>query len=158
MTSKVLIHPEKISMYGSTIEMAVGKTQGSSVVAVTALKLDADEGIWMGSSNKISLFAANNTGTNANVEISPEHIYLGMLNNNNANAVAMEITDEYLILAAGNVVDILASSSVGIDVNGDIAGLEIRSNKIGMAIGAGASRSVMIMDAGGIIVGSGAAP
>ena len=113
-------------MYGSTIEMAVGKTVNNTLTSVSAIKLDPEDGIWLGSSNKISMFADGNISTVANVEISPAHIFFGMHNVNKNDATAVELTTDYIILTAGVVGSSSAVSNVssiasnGITINGSL--------------------------------------
>lgn len=169
-TSKVLIHPDEIYMAGSQITMLTG----TDSEAVSAIKIDgrtvenggAAYGIWLGSDKGIRLFSGeptiinNQTTYGANVEINPSHIFFGMGNTSNTAATAVEMTDGYIIMSAGvagtssavSNVDNIASN--GITLNGNLAGIEIKKDKIGLAIGSGDQRSAIIMNDSGLIIGN----
>lgn len=166
--AKVLIKPTEISMYGSKISMAAGRVQNNVTTSVSGLLLDPDKGVWIGSTNRIRFYTDNlanvTDNTVANVEIDPNHLFFGMYDTTISGAkagssTAFELTNSHIILAAGDVYNqIKASGSTGIVLNGNIAGLEITKEKIGFATGANAARNVIIMDSGGIKVGSGTDP
>ena len=156
--SKVLIHPEEIFMAGAKLTIVTGSTQAAS--AVNAIELDGSKGIWIGSSKKISLFSSNNNGNNANVEISPTHIFFGMNNTTNGNTTAAELNENYIIMTAGvansssAVGNVSSIVSNGITIDGSLAGVEIRKDKIGLAVGSGNGRSAIIMNSSGMIIGT----
>ena len=168
--SKVLIHPDEIYMAGSQITMLTGT--GSD--AVSAVKIDgrtvenggAEYGIWLGSNKGIRLFSGNPTVSNnqttygANVEINPSHIFFGMANTVKNTATAAELNEDYIIFAAGvtntsSAVDNITSiAENGITIDGSLAGVEIRKDKIGLAVGSGNGRSAIIMNSSGLIIGT----
>ena len=152
--AKVLIHPTEITMAGSKITMYTGIAANS----VAALKLDGTEGIWIGSSKKISLFASNNNGTSANVEISPTHILFGMNNSTNGSATAAEITEKHIIFTAGNAINSLDGDNENITLNGSISGVKITKNSIGLATGTGTNRAAILLNSDGISLGAGTDP
>ena len=148
-SSRVLIDPTQIYMAGAKITMLTGKSTG-----VSAIELDGSKGIWIGSSKSISLFATNNTGNTANVEINPDHILFGMNNVSNSTSTAIELTTSQILLGAGSNFTSLQAN--GITTANNIAGVQITSNKIALAIGSGTGRSAIIMDSNGLIIGAGA--
>lgn len=152
--AKVLIHPTEITMAGSKITMYTGTAANS----VAALELDGANGIWIGSSKKISLFASNNTGNSANVEISPTHILFGMNNSNSSSATAAEITEKHIIFTAGNTITSLDGDNENITLDGSISGVKITKNSIGLATGANTARAVILLNSDGISLGAGADP
>lgn len=154
--AKIIMDPTKIEMAGAKITMFTG-TQTNSA---SALELDGEAGIWIGSSKTISLFASDNKGNNANVEISPAHIFFGMNNTTNGNTTAAELNENYIIMTAGvansssAVGNVSSIASNGITIDGSLAGIEIRKDKIGLAVGSGNGRSAIIMNSSGMIIGT----
>lgn len=153
-SSRVLIDPERIEMAGAKITMLVGTQRN----AASAIDIDGrvgtnmpDYGIWLGSSKGIKLYTGNGT-SNANVEINPNHIIFGLDNMSNNNATAVEMTTSQILLAAGSGLTTVRNS--GITINNGVAGVQITSNKIGLAVGANENRSAIIMDSTGLIIGT----
>jgi len=58
-----------------------------------------------------------------------------------------------VLLAAGNG---LSSMSGGVTMSNDVAGVEITRSKIGLAVGSGGSRSAIVMDGTGLVIGTSA--
>lgn len=150
--SRVLIHPDEIYMAGSKITMLTG----ASASGVNAVELDGSKGIWIGSSKSITLSTGNTEGSNTNVEINPTHILFGVNNLSNGNATAVEMSQAQIILGAGNGMTALDQN--GINVAGSTSGVQITKDKIGLAVGNSITRSVIVMDQSGIVVGTGTDP
>ena len=149
--SKVLIHPDEIYMAGSKITMLTGTTSGS----VSAIELDGSKGIKVASNKTISLFAANNNGNTANVEINPSHILFGMNNLTSNSAAITEITEKYMIFAVGTSRASLDGDNENIAIDSAVSGVKITKERIGLATGSGTNRSIITLGEDGIKLGSG---
>lgn len=154
---------ELASKNGITIKSGAGIDIKSSTSAnVSALQIDNEKGIWVGSNKSISLFSgiANNgvgqTASGASVEISGEHILLGVLNatNNSSSATAIELSEKQIILAAGESIESIDDSGEITVLNSSIAGVQIKKDYIGMAAGSGNSRSIFSLKPGEIRLGT----
>jgi len=83
-----------------------------------------------------------------------------MANTVKNTATAAELNEDYIIFAAGvtntsSAVDNITSiAENGITIDGSLAGVEIRKDKIGLAVGSGNGRSAIIMNSSGLIIGT----
>ena len=139
-------------MAGAKITMLAG-TGANNTSTATSIELDGEKGVWIGSDKTISLFSGgitnNTTSAGASVEISKDHILFGTVSANN-DTTAMEITPKQIVLAAGT--DNISSTNITVSAG---TGVQITKSKIGLAAGANNSRSAIIMDETGIIIGTG---
>lgn len=121
--SKVLIHPTEITlasadilMRGSNIIQMV--TSRGTQASTSAIEISPDTGVWIGSGQGVRLFsggfsydAATDTltkkeATGASVELNSNHLMLGFMNatSNNGEGTAIEMTQEKMVIAAGNMI------------------------------------------------------
>ena len=158
LSSIVTIQPKEIVLTGSKITIGTGSFNETTeqLDHTNALLLDPDNGIYIGSNKKISLFTQEypTSQTVANVEISPAHIYFGMNNVNNGNATAVELTEKHIIFAAGNAISSLDGNNENIAIDNNVAGVKITKDQIGLAVGSGTGRSAIIMNSGGLKIGT----
>lgn len=166
--SKVLINPTKIEMASSNIVMR-GKnkiqmvTSKNSLQSTSALSLDPYNGIWIGSGKGIRLYSGNinltqNTdgtfslasGIGASVELLPTRLLFGV-SNTSGNATAVEMTDSYFILGAGDQMDNLRDYNF---TNGNLIGVKATKDYIGLATGAGINRSLVYISPAEILLGN----
>ena len=97
--------PALVKVISGAIELATGSLDNNyQLTSVSGIKLNPTDGIWMGSDKKISLFASDNNGSTANVEISPAHIFFGMNNTGSNDTTALEITESKFLLASAGTV------------------------------------------------------
>ena len=118
--AKVLIHPDKIELGSADIIMKGANkiqmiTSRNTLESTSAISLNPDDGIWIGSGAGVTLYGGNVTlaedednggyiitgGSGASVEMIPEHLLFGV-SNANSDSTAVKMTDEYIILATGN--------------------------------------------------------
>ena len=159
--SKVLLGPKGITMgaatmtfkAASTIDMITSKDDGGN--HASAIKLDADTGIWIGSGKKIRLFSGKGT-TGSNVSITPDHIFLGVTSG--ADASAFDMTRNYIVMAVGTNATDFTSSNVEADSTNSIVGLKLTRKSFGLATVSGTDRSVIVMNSAGVLIGAGNNP
>ena len=153
--SQVSIEPALVKVVSGAIELATGSLDNNyELTSVSGIKLNPTDGIWMGSSNKISLFASDNNGSTANVEISPSHIFFGMNNTGNGNTTAAELTEKHIIFAAGNTIGNLDGDNENITISNNTAGVKITKDSMGLAVGNDTARSVILMSSNGVEIGT----
>ena len=131
---------------------------------VSAIQIDKDKGIYLGSTQKISLFSGDISDLEhpigASAELSKDHLLLGIANIGEANATALEMTTQQIIIAAGDHLDLLPKNNKGELIIADIVnttvtdsnnntynltGVQIKSDYIGMATGKGNNRTIFSM-------------
>lgn len=198
-TSRVDIHGNGISLAskdGIVIKSGAGiDIRSSNDSDVSAIQIDKDSGIFIGvgaaavagrEPPKLRFYAGTITNlkevngqepqvdnfrpTGASVELSKDHLLMGMANLGNSSATALEMTTDQIILAAGtnldklpvnndgslNIEDIISSQipAPGNDNNPlQLTGLQITSNYIGMATGTGNTRSLFSLRPNKIMLG-----
>lgn len=128
-SSYVNVHGDGIelaSRNGITIKSGAGiDIKSSDEQNVSAVVIDKERGIYIGSNKKLTLFSGKTTDKpiidsttgqqavdeygnllwqsyGANIELSPEQLLLGMSNFGNTGATAIAMTDTQIILAAGS--------------------------------------------------------
>jgi len=103
----------------STINMIASTGTAANT---SAIKLDADTGIWIGSGKSIRLFSGTGT-SGSNVSITPTHIFLGTTSGSSASA--FDMTPDYIIMAVGTNSTNFTSSNVEANSTNSIVGLKI---------------------------------
>ena len=167
LISKVLIHPNKIEMGAADIIMRGANkiqmiTSRGSLNSTSALSISPGEGVWIGSGQGVRLYAGNITvtenndgtfspvnGTGASVELLPTHLLMGV-SNTTGGTTAIEMTDSYLVIAAGNqsrTKEVTGTSS-------GLVGAKFQKNSIGLAVTTDGVTTAMLMDKNGFTVGS----
>ena len=152
--SKVLIHPDEISMYGSKITMGVGVLDDNEVLTESSvLSLDPDTGIYLGSSKGIHFFSEKlnaSPRSASTVDIDSTQISLGVIGANSGTVVALK--QDVIILGAANSVTDLQTNKV--TWTSTITGVTIAPSAIGLAAMNGNTRSAVIMNGEGVMIGS----
>ena len=170
--SKVLIDPDKIEMGGANIIMKGANkiqmiTSRNSLQSTSALSISPSEGVWIGSGAGVKLYSGNISvtqnadgtltpvnGTGASVELLPTHLLFGV-SNTTGSTTAVEMTDNYIVIAAG---DQSRSKNITGVTNG-LIGAKFTKNSIGMAVQTGTGQNIvttaLLMDKNGFTVGSG---
>lgn len=171
--AKVLISPKKIEMgaaelvlkASSTINLIASTGQPSNT---SAISIDADHGVWIGSGAGVRLFSGNvsinNNGTinvtsGANIELNSEHLILGFSTTDTAQAIEMK--NDYLVIASGNIINSTDSNvlnKINTGVTGTSTGLvgaKFTKNSIGLATGSNNNINAILMNDDGITIGSG---
>ena len=184
--SKVLIHPEKIEMTAADIYLKGGRkilsvaSDGTSP-GTSAIQIDTTDGIWLGSGAGIKLysgdsFSYNDTSksltalTGASIELNSQHLLLGY---SATTTAAIEMTDEYLVIADGNTIltgsyeeDPDAAQIEGYvprnkiltgitGLNTGLVGVKITNDSIGLAVRNNANMQAFLMNNDGISLASG---
>ena len=99
----------------------IGLVAGDQIGNISVVRINKDEGIFLGSNKKIILSSSNaikdangnyiNTKgehiSSADVELSPERLLLGVSNLSDNNVGVVDITSKYTILSVGSNVDII---------------------------------------------------
>lgn len=158
--SKVLLTPNSITMGAATMTFKAASTinmiaSTGTAANTSAIKLDADTGIWIGSGKSIRLFSGTGT-SGSNVSITPTHIFLGTTSGSSASA--FDMTPDYIIMAVGTNSTNFTSSNVEANSTNSIVGLKITRQSFGLATGSGTGRAVMIMNSAGVLIGAGNTP
>ena len=159
--AKVLIHPEKITMAGSEIEMYTGSNNNLNISGhdVTSIRLNGATGIWLGSNKSINLFAGAN-GTGASVQINPTRIIMGVSSGNDDSV--FELLPTQIVMGVGTTGSNFSSSNVNIDATVNnvptLTGMKLTKSSFGLAVGVNNNRTAILADADGFIVGSGNTP
>ena len=92
----------------------------------------------------------------ASVELSPEHLLLGMSSSRDqtSGATAIEMFPDQVIIAAGSTLNTIATTSdTNTFINGNLSGLLIRKDYIGMAVGSSNNRSILSMKPSEVRIG-----
>ena len=145
--SKVVINDnDGIKMTSSKISFI---TAGNNI---NVLQLDDTNGIHIGSSKEIRLFSSDGFSGDGNVLINPDRILFGVSNvtNNNSDAVAVELTKDYLILAAGNKINDLRTGNP----SNSTAGLKMTKDSIILSTKTQNTHNLISMDNSGITLGT----
>ena len=159
--SKVLIHPDKISMFASEIEMKAGAVSDSEI-GVTAMTLSGQKGIWLGSNKEIRLFSGTATldgklASGANIALTPGYLLFGVSNGSDAGAI--KITPSKLIIATGsgdNSVSAIETTGIS-GLSSSLTGIQLTNNSLGIAVSSNSVVNAIIMNENGITLGSGVA-
>jgi len=158
VASFVKIHPTEIKMFGSKIDLLAG----TNALGASALRLDGNNGIYIGSSAGIKLFSGSNDMANpggANVALMPEYLLFGV--SSGINTTAVRITDEAFTVAAGaaavNALSNGSSSLTGITTSA--LGFQIKKDFMGMAvlktINSTSTLNAFLLNANGLTLGAG---
>lgn len=158
-TSSILMDHNGIQMNSSDITMAASNgitMYASNDENITAVKINRTDGIYLGSNSDkgITIYSGNigANGSSAAVEINKNKILFGV-SNSSASTTAVEMTDEYVILAAGNSINDLRTYDP--QSNNAVSGVKITKDLIGFATGTGLNRRAIIMDSDGVMISSG---
>ena len=139
--------------------------------SVSAVRINKDEGIFIGSNKKIILSSTNaikdNSGnyigdpnianSGANVELSPQRLLMGVSNLDNGNAGIVDITSDQILLAVGTTAKQMKDTDIITEntVSGlELSGVQIKKDYIGLATGVGNNRSIVSIEPTGITLGS----
>lgn len=128
----------------------------------SAVRINKDEGIYLGSNNPLKLYSGpvDSNGSGASVELSTSRILFGV--SNSSNGTAIEITDNYFIIGAANIVQSGTTNSSGTGTKDMIgsstgaAGVKITKTSIQLATGdynttaSQNTRNYISMDSNGI--------
>lgn len=90
----------------------------------------------------------------ASIEINKEHLMFGFSNvqKNVSNSTAIEMKDEYIIIAAG---DNFSTGDVTGMANSSLIGAKFTKDSIGLAVGSGADIAAAVINQNGITLGHG---
>ena len=124
---------------------------------ISAVRINKDEGIFIGSNKKITLSTINaiqdNQGryitdpdkaTGANIEITPARIFLGVSKINNEASGIIDITSDQIIIANGTASNTLETNPVDeITNNAALSGIQIKKDYIGLALTKNNKRSII---------------
>lgn len=143
--------------------------QQDAVYGLSQVQIN-ENGIFIGSDQRVSLFSGDITtpDSGVSIDLSPQRLLLGA--SSGSNSTAAKFTDKYLVLAAGNVI----ADSETLDENGEVVtdldtlnvngttlgglvGAKFTSNSIGMATlnEQGTVINSILMNDRGITLGSG---
>ena len=134
---------------GGHINIYSGSEQDAS-----AFKISKDDGIWIGSSQKINLSASSSkiegsNGSDACFSLTPERILLGVTTSNSTSAV--DIKSDSIIIGIANAVTGMENMKVTLD--GTASGVQIKKDYIGMAVGNADRRSIVSLEPTRIFIG-----
>lgn len=136
------------------IEMKSGQgidiwSSGNSAASV--IRVNPTEGIYMGTTNGITLFtgALGASGSKAAVQLTKDKILFGA-SNTAANTTAFEMTPTYIIAGAGNVMETLRSGNPSTST----AGVKITKDSIYLAAASGGTINLISMTSNGIRLGT----
>ena len=184
--SKVTVFPYRVDMTSANIYMkgsskilAVASTTDYAT-GISAVKIDADDGVWIGSNNGIRLYggaafeyndetktlqetSATQQNGGASVELNSTHLLLGFSNiveddNGEVASSAIEMTDKQIIIAKGTILSKRASENVSLRVTGTAQGLigaKFTDTSIGLAVQNEEDISALLMDKNGLTLGAG---
>ena len=163
------------------IQLVIGNGQGTTV---SGLVLHPTQGIWMGSTNKITFYSGNakklsrdedtgeyvDTLTGATMTMDNNRILLGVsrIMSVNSGSGAVQITPDKIILAVGNTMGSFTENNEGqsiytsnLDYNAlktTLSGVVITKDSIGLATSATINgqlqRNLILMDENGIVIGN----
>ena len=156
--SRVDIHGDGIelaSKNGIIIKSGAGiDIKSTSSGNVSAVQIDKDKGVWIGSNKTVSLFSgtisAGENASGASIELSPSHLLLGV--GATGSDTAIELSKEQIILAAGGSLSSITSATL--TDSASLSGLQIKQDYIGMATGSSSSRSIFALTPGEIRLGT----
>lgn len=123
---------------------------------VSAIRINRTEGIYLGSTEKITLFSGDlpNSGTtNSIVELSKDRLLFGINSSSDLNVTAIEMTKDYII--AGTA-DLASLKTATLEFSGMAAGLKITKDGFGFAAVNSTNKSVVLINSSGITIASGA--
>lgn len=158
IASSIQLSPIAIDMQAAVLQLSASSSinllasdgSNTSVITIgtqTGIKLASSQGIFLHSGTVESA---------VETEITSQHFLAGA--SAGATGSAIEITKDYAIIAAGSTNrDTIANQGIDLS-NSTITGMELRSNKFGLAVKSGTTYSGVIIDNTGILVGVGAAP
>lgn len=160
-SSYVVMDATKIDIAGGKLKLEAASTiemiasQGSAANTAT-IKLDANEGVWIGSGKKVSIFSGtNNSG--ANIQMTPDHILMGTTSGTTGSI--FELKPAYLLMGVGNTTNTnFDSSNVTLASNTSLTGIKLTKDSFGLAVGASTSRTVILANQNGFTVGTGDNP
>lgn len=175
--SKVLISPQRIELGSSDIYMRGANkiqmvTSRGTSADTSAIEISPDTGVWIGSGQGVRLFsggfsynATTNTLTKtaaagASVELNSEHLIMGYANTQNNTANAIEISSDFLIIAAGSEItgtQLTDSNKVVTGDNSGLIGARFTKDSIGFATSNNNVVNAILMNDLGISLGSGIA-
>lgn len=129
---------------GGSINIYSGSEQSAS-----AFRLNKDEGIWVGTDQKID-FAANANGSGSALRLTKNRILLGVTTSSNTGAV--DITPEQVILGVANAATGMENMDITLD--GTASGVRITRNVIQLATGSSNRRSLISMSPERVFIGT----
>ena len=177
--SKVLINSNKIELGSADILMRGADkiqmiTSRGTPTNTSAIEISPETGVWIGSGQGVRLFSGTvsyTTDSNgdlirgsdfqtngASVELNSEHLILGFANTKNNSATAIEMTDQFVIIAAGNQLSGDQTTDAAKAVTGtsdSLIGAKFTKDSIGFATGSGANIQGFLINNNGITLGSG---
>ena len=159
-TARVLISPTRIEMGAATLYFKAASTinmiaSTGNAANTSAITLDPNNGIWIGSGKTVKLFSGTGT-TGSNVILTPTQIKMGVTNNSSASA--FDLTASYLIMTVGTSDTNFSSNTVTMSSSGSMTGMKLTKDSFGLAIGSGSSRTVLLANSSGLELGSGTDP
>ena len=158
IASSVQLSPIAIDMQAAVLQLSASssiKLLASDGSNTSAIVISTEAGIKLASNKGIFLHSEQNENA-VETEITSKHFLAGA--SGGTTGTALEITKNYVIIAAGSTSRSTIAAN-GIDLsNSSITGMELRSNKFGLAIKSGTTYSGVIIDNTGILVGVGTNP
>ena len=159
-SAQVNISPLQIYMASSNLKLEASSAiqlLASNNVNTSVIKLSSNDGIYVGSNMPIKFFSGTDYSVGANAIIDDDHIVMGVVKNN--EAFAFNLTAESFILAGGDTTDAnMPQGNVVLNESQSITGLKLTKTSFGLAIGTGATRTVVVADNTGLTLGTGASP
>ena len=160
-SSYIVMDATKIDIAGVKLSLeATGSieliaSQGDAANTAT-IKLDSNEGVWIGSGKKVSIFSGtNNSG--ANVQMTPDYILMGTTSGTTGSI--FEIKPAYLLMGVGNTTNAnFDSSNITLASNTSLTGIKLTKDSFGLAVGTSTSRTVILANQDGFTVGTGDNP
>jgi len=132
---------------------------------ISAITLDGDKGIYIGSNKEVRLFSNALTyddenkitgGSGSTVWMTPEKVFLGVSSGTDASVIDMRPT--YIIMANGTASTDLSNSNVTLSSSGSLTGLKITKESFGLAVSADTGRTVILANSTGLVIGTGTDP
>ena len=127
---------------------------GNNPTYTSAVRIDPNEGIWMGSTKAIkffSTFPTTSDQSSATLDIAPERILLGA--QSGTNSASVSIKPSQILLAVSGVA--ATGATTHITETTTTSGVQIQKDYIGMATGTGADRSLVSLSPSRILIGTG---
>ena len=149
--SQIHLDPGEIKLQGAHIDLMAGSLDPNAT-EVSAITLDGDDGIYIGSSKGITLYTGSATAQNpypsANIELKPDHMLFGV--SSTGSATFVEMTSGKLYMGAASDKSSLDSGTPSTS----LAGLQVSPDGIVMAAGSGSTKSLVSILPSAITLGT----
>lgn len=155
-TSTAYKSATRVDLTADGLEIFTGgdSTTEPPTSSASATKIDKD-GIYLGSTGSINLYSGSldpdDSESSTTVQLNNNYLIFGA--SNGSQGTSAKLTDEKIVLAAGDQINNVTEASLS--QTGSVSGVLIEKDFIGLATGTGSTRTSVILNNNGIRLGAG---